>query len=478
MRTHYWTRLALAAGLLLSALSGCHDQPDVAPTPNLGTHTGWQAATAPDVARAWYEAPPSPAYGRRLCNLQWADSRMIHDKLLMTPIFDHRFANAPGAARHFYRRLVTTPSEQGCDGMIIEVVERGTSRTPEELDVLFETLYYAYATQNAAAIDGFDGYAAYYNRENFFQRGLVYLNGVPQSGEASMKFVYHSQGEPHYDNTLHNMVVEICWVVSIHHFVYMDDAWVQMACYSYPVTSGNGGSGGSGSVPGGSYPVGGGSTPGPNWGSGGGSGSGGSSGPLPDPPVNNDDAGYGGYNPNIPLYTPGPVAPDPEDYNCNELRDFHGEPAHTLNDFVNANLGVSRFGIINQRFNNTTQIPVPFPDGSTRIITLEGGPTIRYVRDPLNTDIVIDLRHMLVVGRMGRAAGESIELYQAVTMQESALNHQDYYSNELGYSFYNRYSALIENEPTRLAEYLNIFLRNPGGRVHRTDPAVVNLRCP
>lgn len=222
---------------------------------------------------------------------------------------------------------------------------------------------------------------------------------------------------------------------------------------------------------------------------GGGNGDGG--GPakkIDDPAPVDESPGNGGgnsngevgsdYDSNALSFTPGPVAPDPENYNCAELRDFHGGPQYTLDDFVNANSGLSRGRIINQRMDRATIVPIQLNGGGTITITLEGGPEVRYIRDPLNPNIVIDLRHLLVVGRMGRVAGESIEIYQAVTLQESALNHQDYYSNELGYSFYQAYGNLINANPNGFVDYLNTFLRSMFGRVPRTDPAVVNRRCP
>jgi RHS repeat-associated protein len=75
----------------------------------------------------------------------------------------------------------------------------------------------------------------------------------------------------------------------------------------------------------------------------------------------------------------------------------------------------------------------------------------RYVVDPGNPNQVIDMRHFLVVGRLGELVGFVGELrqwgnqwYVNVTMQTtirdgSAFQRQDFYSNALGAQFFKNY---------------------------------------
>lgn len=200
------------------------------------------------------------------------------------------------------------------------------------------------------------------------------------------------------------------------------------------------------------------------WGDGTGGGTGGGNG---------GDGGESGDNgePTSTQFTPSNMpAPDPltDPINCNELRDLHGEADQNLNDFINANDGLTKDMITRQR-----------PDNSiTRWHSQPGGPTIRYIRDPLNPDIIIDLRHMLVIGEYGRVVGESLEVAQWITLQESGINDQDYYSNQLGYDFYAEYGTAIQFNPTAFVDYLITFLNDPTNRAPLTNPTIINTRCP
>ena len=117
-------------------------------------------------------------------------------------------------------------------------------------------------------------------------------------------------------------------------------------------------------------------------------------------------------------------------------------------------------------------------------LDLSLGPIIRYIYDPLNPDVVIDLRHMLSVAYYGPGAGNSVELMQGWGGQASAYDHQDYYSNQLGYKFYRIYGSLFASQPSHFTQLLSDFLTghaSPRGSVHRsrnTDPAMINQRCP
>ena len=79
---------------------------------------------------------------------------------------------------------------------------------------------------------------------------------------------------------------------------------------------------------------------------------------------------------------------------------------------------------------------------------LPGGPTIRYVKNPYDGN-VMDMRHVMIVGFLyGRATGDLVEVGQYIgglmgneNMRSSAFDAQDYYSNDLGARFSN-YRAL------------------------------------
>ena len=61
----------------------------------------------------------------------------------------------------------------------------------------------------------------------------------------------------------------------------------------------------------------------------------------------------------------------------------------------------------------------------------------RYVEDPGNPGVIIDIRHLMSSWKVGTTAGVLIEEGQAALGKESGNNPQDYYSNELGADFFN-----------------------------------------
>ncbi len=138
-----------------------------------------------------------------------------------------------------------------------------------------------------------------------------------------------------------------------------------------------------------------------------------------------------------------------------ELKDSHGEPVKTIAVFQNTNKNRTEEEIVNQR-----------EDASqTSLSSQRGGPDIRYIQDPLNPNAVIDLRHMLVVGRLGTNTANTVELGQTAAfwnkdMQKSGGNYQDYYSNDLGRRFYKEYGTLLKQSPRSFTTYLFNFLDN------------------
>jgi RHS repeat-associated protein len=106
------------------------------------------------------------------------------------------------------------------------------------------------------------------------------------------------------------------------------------------------------------------------------------------------------------------------------LKDAHGHPVYTLEQFLEANKGKSFNEIINQR---------KVRNG------MAGGPEMRMVQNPRDGNIM-DMRHVMVVGyQYGRVGGYLFEITQWVRGIAQAFNGQDLYSNAIGDDF-NFYS--------------------------------------
>jgi RHS repeat-associated protein len=131
------------------------------------------------------------------------------------------------------------------------------------------------------------------------------------------------------------------------------------------------------------------------------------------------------------------------------LSSFNGESEKELSDFEAGNKGKTRDEVINQR-----------KDRSKIAGSQKGGPLVRYIRDPFNPNAVIDLRHMLIVGNSGEFGGNSVELIQFGAGQKSAANYQDYYSNHLGYQFYEKYGTALKVNPSMFVNYFVSFLHD------------------
>ncbi|PRY88050.1 hypothetical protein [Mongoliibacter ruber] len=176
-----------------------------------------------------------------------------------------------------------------------------------------------------------------------------------------------------------------------------------------------------------------------------------------------DDRGGGGTStPNGQPYTP-PKVKAPlilKKMKCSDLSNNHNEPSNDQWSFRNSNYGLTYNEIISQRENRSWSF----------MNSQQGGPNIRYISDPLNPKIIIDLRHLLIVGKLGRAAGESIEIVQWIKNDPSGYDDQDFYSNELGYSFFQHYGEAIKYNPNAIADYLISFLNNPKFRNSVSSP--------
>lgn len=138
-----------------------------------------------------------------------------------------------------------------------------------------------------------------------------------------------------------------------------------------------------------------------------------------------------------------------------ELKDSHGEKINSIAVFMYHNKNLTEEEIVNQREDQSL----------TPLESQNGGPNIRYIQDPLNPNAVIDLRHMLVIGRLSVTAANTVEVAQGSAfwdagIRSSAGNYQDYYSNDLGRQFYKEYEGALRQSPNSFSTYLFNFLHN------------------
>ncbi|WP_026948051.1 hypothetical protein [Algoriphagus marincola] len=160
-----------------------------------------------------------------------------------------------------------------------------------------------------------------------------------------------------------------------------------------------------------------------------------------------------------------PEVPEPKPIkklNCNELWNTHNQEAKTMMEFRSRYYGRSYEEIIYERGDLSI----------TGLGSQPAGPVIdfRYIKDPLNPSLIIDMRHFLVIGKFGRAIGESVEFLQYLAQYESAFDDQDYYSNELGYSFFKKYGNAVRTNPTATADFIVSFLSDPELRNSISSP--------
>jgi hypothetical protein len=129
----------------------------------------------------------------------------------------------------------------------------------------------------------------------------------------------------------------------------------------------------------------------------------------------------------------------------------HGETIYTMDQFINANKSLTRSEIINQRQDRS----------KTFLGSQPGGPNMRYVVNP-HDGRVLDMRHMLVVGKQPVAVGNLLEVFQWGTGQASGMDRQDFYSNGVGYQFYMQYSGLQNLfYPNTFTDQMRNFFYNP-----------------
>ncbi|MDR0969398.1 MAG: hypothetical protein LBM67_02520 [Lentimicrobiaceae bacterium] len=134
----------------------------------------------------------------------------------------------------------------------------------------------------------------------------------------------------------------------------------------------------------------------------------------------------------------------------------NGEPVYTMDEFINENKGLTREEIVNQRKNRS----VTFLDSQ------EGVPNMRYVINPQDGEI-LDMRHMLIVGKKPTIVGNLIEFGQWIMGSPSGMNMQDFYSNFVGSQFYRQYNPVQEFfKPTTFTDQMQKFFYGPKKVIH------------
>jgi hypothetical protein len=133
-----------------------------------------------------------------------------------------------------------------------------------------------------------------------------------------------------------------------------------------------------------------------------------------------DDVSESGLN--HTLHSGDQEDPKPKKYK-GSLKSSHGEKVYTLEEWYSA-------------YEDNTYGEITTEAGYKQ--GLPAGPKMRYVRNPIDGN-VMDMRHVSVVGYgMGNTAGDMVEHIQYATgdRSNSAYDIQDYYSNKTGAYFY------------------------------------------
>jgi hypothetical protein len=119
-------------------------------------------------------------------------------------------------------------------------------------------------------------------------------------------------------------------------------------------------------------------------------------------------------------------------------RGEHSDVAVTLDEFLEHIKGASLSDLQHEA------------DGETlRSDISAGGPAenFRYIINPNNPSEVIDMRHFLVIGPQGEAAGLAVETLQGLSndpnTRNSAFSSQDFLSNYLGEQFFSNYDSTL-----------------------------------
>jgi hypothetical protein len=126
----------------------------------------------------------------------------------------------------------------------------------------------------------------------------------------------------------------------------------------------------------------------------------------------------------------------------------YGNPSATLEQFTNNYKGRTENQIV---FGQSSFLGYKFPNDINK----------KYRFVSIGNGREVDMIHFMVVGRRGYMLGYVNEIKQALSFSSSAFYPQDLYSNKLGINFFDRYGRSIQQNPTKISEYINWYLSNP-----------------
>ncbi len=131
-----------------------------------------------------------------------------------------------------------------------------------------------------------------------------------------------------------------------------------------------------------------------------------------------------------------------------EYGNQYGNPSATLEQFSNNYKGKTENQIV---FGQSSFLGYNFPNDINK--------KFRFVS--IGNGREVDMIHFMVVGRRGYLLGYANEIKQALSFSSSAFYPHDLYSNKLGINFFDRYGPSIQQNPTKISEYINWYLSNP-----------------
>ena len=126
----------------------------------------------------------------------------------------------------------------------------------------------------------------------------------------------------------------------------------------------------------------------------------------------------------------------------------YGNPSASLDEFASYYKGKTENQIV---FGQSSFLGYKFPNDINK--------QFRFVK--IGNGREVDMIHFMVVGRRGSLLGYANEIKQALSFSSSAFYPQDLYSNKLGINFFNRYGTSIQQNPTKISEYIDWYLSNP-----------------
>jgi hypothetical protein len=338
-----------------------------------------------------------------------------------------------------HRRLVINKQGGEVTGRIVELLLKGTERSPGEVNLLCRDVYQSHITGNWYSGGNVNGLVAFYNKDNLFIAGKNYVDGIA-SEDAWINFVLDSESPYGTQQRLS------CYKVVLHLTTSSTDELVVMVCYIYSDGPGGVSGPGTGSNPGGPNPGG--------YPHGNGPGTGvGANGHQP---TSTGGAGYGGNNPNV-LVDPVSLVNTTQVPTCiqpivNSIRSTNT----TFNSSMETYFGFTRIGttisvvdIADHIYPNGTTGPV---NGNTiRSGVVPNRPTINNYNIKLNERMIKGVGDSSISGRakgtdLAIAATLLHELLHACVIEWNRNNGGNLDENSPVGMMLQGYSVISEND--------------------------------